>query len=144
MISAAPNARALRGEPILDVGERTGMNVLHYGRSWDHGGPAVFLSRWWIERHWGRAFEIVTVYEDGFVAKLPNWRGQGVVLARKRPVEISVEELERIDPDDPREVEALRHNIRQLHAESRKLQEAFLWLEREHEVLAQQVAKRSA
>lgn len=128
---AASDPRSARGRPIPDASERIGMNVVQYGRSWDEGGPAVFLSRWWIEEHWGRAFEILTLREDGFAAIPPDWRGQGVVLARKRPIEISVEELERIDPGDPREVEALRHNIRQLHDESQKAKAAVAWLEGE-------------
>ena len=66
---------------------------------------------------------------------------RAVVLARRRPVEISVEELERIDPDDPREVDALRHNIRQLHAELRKLQDGFIWLEPENETLTEKLAQ---
>jgi len=50
---------------------------------------------------------------------MSDWRGQGVVLARKQSVAVTVEELERIDPAWAREIEALRHNIRQLHRESR-------------------------
>lgn len=138
---AATHPMAARRRPVSNVASRIGMNVLHYGRSWDQGGPAVFLSAWWIEEHWGRGFEIVLLEEDGFLAAQPDWRGHGVVLARKRPVEISADELERINPDDLREIDALRHNIRQLHAESRKHREAFTWLEREHEALTEQVAK---
>lgn len=115
----APDPRAGRSGRVLGEADRIGMNVLHHGRSWDLGGPAVFLSGWWIEEHWGRAFEIFTLREDGFSA-MPGWRGQGVLLARKRPVEITVEDLERVDPADEREIEALRHNIRQLHHESQQ------------------------
>ena len=118
------------------------MNVLHHGRSWDQGGPAVFLSSWWVEEHWGRAFEILTLREEGFAAT-PKWRGQGVLLARKRPVEITAEELERIDPGDARELEALRHNIRQLHHESQKAQESAAWLERERAALSEQLSTKS-
>ena len=142
MIGAVPDPRALRGESIPDIGDRIGMNVLHYGRSWDHGGPAVFLSGWWIERHWGRAFEVVTLHEDGFVASPPEWRGQGVVLLRKRAVEITVDELERIDPAEPREIEALKHNIRQLHHESSKARDALSWLESQLEA-ARSVSSRA-
>lgn len=114
---AMPDPTVGRSGRILAEADRTGMNVLHHGRSWDQGGPAVFLSGWWIEEHWGRAFEILTLREEGFAA-FPGWRGQGVLLARKRPADITVEELERVDPADEREIEALRHNIRQLHHES--------------------------
>ncbi len=127
---ATLDPRVERGVPIPDEADRIGMNVLHHGRSWDQGGPAVFLSGWWVEEHWGRAFEILTLREEGF-ATMPGWRGQGVLLARKRSVAVTVEELERIDPAETREIEALRHNIRQLHHESRKAQEAAAWLEGE-------------
>ena len=69
------------GRPGRSAGgraDRIGMNVLHHGRSWDQGGPAVFLSEWWVKEHWGRAFEILTLREEGFAAIPPDWRGQGV------------------------------------------------------------------
>lgn len=127
---ATPDPRLERGDPMVNEADRTGMNVLHHGRSWDQGGPAVFLSAWWIEAHWGRAFEIISICEEGF-APMPGWRGQGLLLARKRPVAITVEELKRIDPDEPREIAALRHNIRQLHHEAQKARDTAAWLERE-------------
>lgn len=127
---ATPDPRVERGACTEDQVDLIGMNVLHHGRPWDEGGPAVFLSGWWIEEHWGRAFEILTLREDGF-APMHDWKGQGVVMARKRPVEITVEELARIDPTDDRELEALRHNIRQLHRESQQAREAVGWLERQ-------------
>ncbi len=102
--------RVERGEPIPDIADQVGMNVLRYGQPWDQGGPAVFHSGWWIKEHWGRAFDIVTLRESP--------QGQGVVVARKRPIEITPPELERIDPSEWREIEALRHNIRQLQYES--------------------------
>ena len=97
---------------------RVGMNVLRYGQSWDQGGPLVFLSPWWIAEHWGRAFEILDLREAGFGSPHDRDAMQGVVLLRKRPKRPTREELERINPEEPREVAALRHNIRQLHAES--------------------------
>ena len=135
---ATPDSRVERGAPIVDEADRIGMNVLHHGRSWDQGGPAVFLSSWWVEEHWGRAFEILTLREEGFAA-LPAWRGQGVLVARKRPVEVAVEELERIDSAEHREIEALRHNIRQLHHESQTAQEVSTWLEKERAALAERL-----
>lgn len=139
---ATPDPRVGRGGERVAEADRVGMNVLHHGRSWDQGGPAVFLSRWWIEKHWGRAFEILTLREEGFAAT-PKWRGQGVLLARKGPVAITVEELEGVDPADAREIEALRHNIRQLHHESQKARDSAAWLERERAALAEQVPRGS-
>jgi len=141
---ASPDPRVVRGQLAPDLSERIGMNVVHHGRSWDQGGSDVFLSQWWIEEHWGRAFDLLTLREDGFAAIPPDWRGQGVVLARKRPVEITVEELERIDPGDAREIEALRHNIRQLHHESQQAQASAAWLENERAALAERLSECSA
>jgi SAM-dependent methyltransferase len=114
----APDPRV--SEPTSPDG-RIGMNVMHFDRGWDLGGPATFHSAWWIREHWGRAFEVLELREDGFIA-IPPWRGQGVVVLAKRPGSPTVEELERIDPAEPRELAALQHNVRQLHAELGKLQ----------------------
>jgi SAM-dependent methyltransferase len=100
--------------------ERIGMNVLAYGHPWDGGGPVVLHSLWWINEHWGRAFEIVEIRRSGFAG-----RGQGVVLLRKKPVSLSVCDLERVRPDDEREIAALRHNIVQLHRESQRHRDAL-------------------
>ena len=108
--------------------DRVGMNVLNHGRSWDAGGPTVFHSEWWIREHWGRAFDIDSVEEHGVMLG-PQWNGQGVVVLRKRTVELTAEELERVDPGDPREVAALHHNLRQLHHESQTTREALGWLQ---------------
>jgi SAM-dependent methyltransferase len=136
-----PDPRAERGEPVPEEAHRIGMNVIHYGQSWDHGGPAVFHSRWWIEEHWGRAFDIVTLSEQSFAGGPQNPRGQGRVVLRKRPVEITAEELERIDPADGREVAALRHNIRQLQYETQDLNEARALLEGERAALLEQLSQ---
>jgi len=106
-----------RGTPA----DRVGMNVVHHDRSWDLGGPATFHSAWWIREHWGRAFDILELREEGFIA-LPRWRGQGVAVLARRPGAPTAEELERIDPAEPRELAALRHNVRQLHAELARVQ----------------------
>ncbi len=119
--------RGADGEPAREA-DRVGMNVLNYGRSWDEGGPTVFHSEWWIREHWGRAFDVISVEERGVMLG-PQWNGQGVVVLGKRAVAITAEELERIDPGDPREIEALKHNIRQLHHESLAAREATAWLQ---------------
>ena len=108
--------------------DRVGMNVLNYGRSWDEGGPTVFHSEWWLREHWGRAFDIDSVEEHGVMLG-PQWNGQGVVVLRKRAVEVTAEELERIHPTDTREQKALRHNLRQLHYESLRARNAVGWLQ---------------
>ncbi len=122
--------RAERRDPSSPRREadQVGMNVLNYGRSWDEGGPTVFHSEWWLREHWGRAFEIHSVEERGVMLG-PHWNGQGVVVLRKRVVDITTEELERIHPADAREIEALRHNLRQVHYESQNAREGAGWLQ---------------
>lgn len=107
--------------------DRIGMNVLRPGTSWEDGGPAVFHSHWWLEAHWGRAFEIEQIHPTGF-----GRLSQGVVLLRKKDVELEPEDLERPEPGETRELEAVSHNVRQLCKEI-----AFLRSEREHHLHVQ-------
>lgn len=100
-----------------------GMNVIKHGQSWDLGGPMVLHSPWWIEEHWGRAFEILSLTPDGFAGK--PWLDHGSVLMRKRDQTIDPEELERIAPGDAHETGALVHNVEQLHRESLDLRAAL-------------------
>ena len=106
-------SQEIAGEPWDD--NSFGMNVIKYGQSWDLGGPMVIHSPWWIEEHWGRAFEILSLAPDGFAGK--PWLDHGFVLMRKRDQAIDSEELERIAPGDARETGALVHNVKQLHSE---------------------------
>jgi SAM-dependent methyltransferase len=92
--------------------DRIGMTVLGYGAPWHAGGPMVLHSPWWIRAHWGRAFEILRLETGGFVTPDPG-QGQGVVVMRKRDVEPSVAGLEALEPDEPREIAALQHNLEQ-------------------------------
>jgi SAM-dependent methyltransferase len=99
--------------------DRVGMNVLFEWQDWDRGGPFVFHSDWWVRAHWGRGFEFVAVdSEPAVVGELARhtW-----ALLRKRPVGLSAAELERLEPGEPREVEALRHNLRQVAGEARRI-----------------------
>jgi SAM-dependent methyltransferase len=103
--------------------DQIGMNVVHYGQSWDLGGPQVFHSPWWLREHWGRAFEIVTLWESGFNFPHRREAGQGAVVMRKKPVTLTTKDLERVNPEEPREITALQHNIEQLHFESKKFRD---------------------
>jgi len=104
----------IAGEPWDET--RVGMNVLKYGQSWDLGGPMVMHSPWWIEEHWGRAFEIISLSPDGFGSD-PSF-GHGSVLMRKRDQHVDAEMLEQTVPGDTREALALAHNVAQLRAEA--------------------------
>lgn len=106
---------------------RFGMNVIKAGQGWDLGGPMVIHSPWWIEEHWGRAFEILSIAEDGFASK--PWLDHGCVLMRKRDAPIDLEMLEAINPMDVREMRSLRHNTEQLLNESKELREGLNYFE---------------
>lgn len=94
-----------------------GMAVLDHGQDWERGGPTVFHSPWWLREHWGRAFEFVQLREGS------QPREHGLVLLRRRSgVEVTPAWLEHIDAArEPREIDALRHQVRLLHGESSRL-----------------------
>jgi SAM-dependent methyltransferase len=96
-----------------------GMNVYEEGQDWSHGGPMVLHSRWWIEEHWGRLFEIERLQPRAFYGDLggPRQDDQGVVVLRKASKTATVEELERIDISQAREAPALYHDLLHLRAE---------------------------
>jgi SAM-dependent methyltransferase len=106
-------ARYVTDEPWNE--SRIGMNVLRPGQSWDLGGPMVLHSPWWIEAHWGRAFDILELRLDGF--GLPSPEGHGAVLMRKREVELEPADLEQPEAGEPREAVAALDNVRRLTRE---------------------------
>jgi SAM-dependent methyltransferase len=95
--------------------DRIGMNVLRAWQSWDEGGPFVLHSDWWIEAHWGRAFEVIEVVPPPKID--PVMGPHSWALLRKRPGRFTATDLESPEPGEEREVTALRHNVRQLQAE---------------------------
>lgn len=95
--------------------DRIGHNTLLHGNPPELGGPIAFDSPWWLRAHWGRAFEILALD--------PGQRGterHGCVTARKKPAAVSVAELEQLEPDEPRELAALRHQVQQLIDENER------------------------
>jgi SAM-dependent methyltransferase len=92
------------------------MKVLYPWASWDKGGPLVLHSEWWLRAHWGRVFEIVH-FERGDPAGGAPLFGQGIVVMRKRAVNLTVDELEALAPDEPRELDAALESIRLLRRE---------------------------
>ena len=100
--------------------DRIGMTVLNHGQDWQLGGPTVFHSPWWLREHWGRAFEIVEL-RDG-----SGPREHGLVLLRRRSdLEVTPQLLEHIDAGrEPREIDALRWQVRMLQREGSALRAA--------------------
>jgi SAM-dependent methyltransferase len=103
-----PGHASFVDEPVSE--EIIGMNVLYPYASWETGGPLVLHSRWWIEAHWGRAFEIAD-FRVGRQDGTPPLYGQSAVVMRKRAGEPpTAAELERPEPDEPREWAAVRQD----------------------------------
>jgi len=119
-------------------GDRAGMSVLHPTQTWDRGGPIVLHSPWWIVEHWGRAFEIESIHDSGFMSPTDPEAGHGYVLLRKKAVTLRTADLERIDPREPREIAALQHAVERLRREVRRLDHA-----REHAEARAQNYERS-
>jgi SAM-dependent methyltransferase len=97
--------------------DEVGMAVVEHWHSWDRCGPMVFHSEWWIRAHWGRAFEVLKIRRPRPSGDGPPAMWHTLVLARRRPVQLSPDELERPEPDEPRELEALRTNLRLVQGE---------------------------
>ena len=85
------------------------MNVLYPYASWDTGGPLVLHSRWWVQAHWGRAFDVLD-FRVGRQDGAPPMYGQSAVVLRKRDVIVSVADLERPEEGEPREWAAVRQD----------------------------------
>jgi SAM-dependent methyltransferase len=105
------------------IGERwdenkIGMNTLWAGKPWDAGGPITLHSPWWLRAHWGRAFEVVRIvpHTGNEIAE-----GHGLVLLRRKPVELTVADLQRLEPGEDREIQALAHQVEQLRRETVEL-----------------------
>jgi SAM-dependent methyltransferase len=119
--------------------DRTGHNPQLYGYPWELGGPIAFNSQWWIHAHWGRAFEIVKLLP--YVAEDPP-AGHGMALLRKKPMAITEADLLRLEPDEPREIAAIQHNVEQLRDDTLRLRAENAHLH-EHLAAAQAAAKEN-
>jgi SAM-dependent methyltransferase len=91
-----------------------GMCVQRLGQRLDEtSGPLVLHSPWWLRSHWGRAFEILSLRSTGFAGQ-----HHGFVLGRKKEVSLTRDDLERPEPEDPRELEAWRQQLLILEEEA--------------------------
>jgi len=115
------NAEMVTGEPWSE--DTTGMTVIAENPNWDTGGPAVFISDWWVREHWGRGFEILHIE--------PQIHNMSWAVMRKQDVKLTSEDFER-PSSDPREYRAQQHALRQaqregvaLAVENRQLERAI-------------------
>lgn len=107
--------------------DEVGMSVWAYANPWI---PYVNVlhSHWWIREHWGRAFEILSIesgsYDDDPLraVEIP---GQGLVVARARPGDLTATDLEREKPEEERYVAAHRHQQAMFKAEADRLKELY-------------------
>lgn len=99
--------RPLVGEPYRE--DEVGMSVLHYCDGTD---AWVFHSEWWLREHWGRAFDPLEVQRP---PRGPDGAPQithSYIALSKRKVPIDKAQLERISPNEAREVAALQTSLR--------------------------------
>ena len=92
-------------------GDRVGMLVRSPGAAWNVGGPFVVHSQWWIQAHWGRAFEVVHFGPIGTSDPAPL--RQTAAVMRRRDVSVRPEDLEAPEAEK-REIEARREQLRDL------------------------------
>jgi SAM-dependent methyltransferase len=119
--------------------DRIGMNVIKRWNPWDAGGPLVFHSEWWIREHWGRAFDVLLLER----ADPEDPEGQGAVLLRARPVQLTQADL-REPSNDPRELSALQTNVEQLHQEAVELYSHASAVTASHQELAANIEQLEA
>jgi SAM-dependent methyltransferase len=82
-------------------------------------GPRVLHSPWWLRSHWGRAFEIESLQPSGFAGT-----HMGCFVGRRKDVSLTRDDLERPDPEDPREIAAQRNQLAILEREAVERQRA--------------------
>jgi SAM-dependent methyltransferase len=109
-----PGHEEFAGESVRE--EELGMRVLFPYAEWRSGGPLVLHSRWWLERRWGRAFELLD-FRVGDPAGTPPLYGQSILVARRRSQRPTRAELEAPEADDPREWAALERQIDSLRSD---------------------------
>jgi SAM-dependent methyltransferase len=100
---------------------RVGMAVYECGQRWELGGPMVLHSPWWVREHWGRLFDVIDVRSRGFFddagQRAQDDHGVAVLEKRSGPMSLSVADLERPNPSEPREASALQDDVLRLRAE---------------------------
>jgi SAM-dependent methyltransferase len=88
--------------------DQVGMAV---SRKWDGPAAWVFHSEWWLREHWGRGFEVHRVQRPHMGSDGQPDVTHSYIALRKREVELSVDVLQRIDPEEPRELGGLQTSL---------------------------------
>jgi SAM-dependent methyltransferase len=115
--------------------DELGMAALRLDQSYSNtSGPLVLHSPWWLRAHWGRAFDVVTLWPHGFAwprrrgeseadveRRLANaGPGHGVFVGRKRAGSFTADDLRRPEPGEPREEAARRQQAAITEAEHKR------------------------
>jgi SAM-dependent methyltransferase len=98
---------ALVGEPYRE--DEVGMAVM---RHWEGADAWVFHSEWWLREHWGRGFDVLQVRRPPRAADGSPQITHSYIVLRRRPDGADKARLERLDPDEPRELAALQTSLR--------------------------------
>jgi ubiquinone/menaquinone biosynthesis C-methylase UbiE len=98
----ATSHQAQSGFPYLE--QETGMISLPTGEEGTFA--SIFHSPWWLQAHWGRAFEPVSILPAGFTGEAGS--GHGLFVGKRRTERVTPEDLERAEADEPRELIALQ------------------------------------
>jgi SAM-dependent methyltransferase len=88
--------------------DRTGLVILRRDQGWEHGGPMVLMSDWWVDEHWGRAFAPVR--------RAPVHGQTWALLRRRDDVDVTPAALAAASTD-PRELPALQHALALVEAD---------------------------
>jgi SAM-dependent methyltransferase len=99
--------KPLVGEPYDE--DQVGMSALHH---WEGPDAYVFHSEWWLRAHWGRAFDVLAVKRP---PRAPDGSPQithSYIAVRRRDVEITRADLERIEAHETRELAGLQTSLR--------------------------------
>jgi len=99
--------RPLVGEPYRE--DEVGMSVVHHGKGPD---AWVFHSEWWLREHWGRAFDPLKVQRPPHAPDGTPQITHSYIALRRRQVPIDKADLERISPNEPRELASLQTSLR--------------------------------
>lgn len=97
----------LVGEPYRE--DEVGMSVMGYSEGPD---AWVFHSDWWLREHWGRAFDVLKVQQPSPSADGSPQITHSYIALRKRDLELTKEDLERVNPAEPRELSGLQTSLR--------------------------------
>jgi SAM-dependent methyltransferase len=118
----------ITGEPWNE--NRVGMSTFKTGQTWDHGGPMVMLSPWWIMDHWGRCLDVKKIIPRDFFNGNPigGVHDHGLIVAQKNDdTRQTVDELRLVNLANPRELAALEYKASHLEKEAMELWDLLNW-----------------